>query len=429
MTLIGGSAISLAYAWQPAHVRIGCLDSPGLLCRLHSTSFKAQKNKAAHDDSAKLACEAAGAICTVVSLTHEDDCLRLDPSCLDKPLKKKCLLNHYHHHPPVGKNHLAPNTPAHIGKHYHSFPKGTFKAHFTPPSAPRFVLKHLVAHPLTWTWTTKDGPNKGHSFQVPTTPIHCDKTVPKAIHWIVAIFHSFKAHLNPIALDAESGKVKPGWLRLYQNNLYVHLRGQMKGSLGPARAKPSTLKPPPTVPPQAPSVATSPPENVLETELSKLRQEIAELKEKFTNYIMSHEACCAHCSKSPSASSEEDGTESATPPPQCPLPVLLTLLPDGSSKPVPNPPSWLVTALSQQDLPTTFRDSIYIPSLFTIITSFPSGTLEAIKLKFDGAAPLFLGTHRDRDLRMSTTAQADMVFNMYNLPHDPYVPTLPRRRK
>ncbi|KAI6001742.1 hypothetical protein EDC04DRAFT_2973225 [Pisolithus marmoratus] len=142
-----------------------------------------------------------------------------------------------------------------IGKHYHSFPKGSFKAHFIPPSAPRFVLKHLIAHPLTWTWTTKDGPNKGHSFQVPTTPIHCDKAAPKAIHWIVAIFHSFKAHLNPITLSAESGKVKPGWLRLYQNNLYIHLQGQMKGSSGPARANPSTPNPPPTIPLKAPSTA------------------------------------------------------------------------------------------------------------------------------------------------------------------------------
>ncbi|KAI6043165.1 hypothetical protein EDC04DRAFT_2600355 [Pisolithus marmoratus] len=298
-----------------------------------------------------------------------------------------------------------------IGKHYHSFPKGTFKARFTPPSAPKFVLKHLVAHPLTWTWTTKDGPNKGHSFQVPTTPIHCDKTAPRAIHWIVAVFHSFKAHLNPVALDAESGKVKPGWLRLYQNNLYVHLRGQMKGSSGPTRANPSTPKPPPTVPPQTPSVAASPPKNVLEAELSKLRQEIAELKEKFTNYITSHEACCVRRSDSPSASSEEDSTG------------------NGSSKPTPNPPSWLVTALSKQDLPTTFRDSVYIPSPFTVADSFPSGTLEAIKLKFDGAAPLFLGTHRDGDLRMSTTAPADLVTTTYTLPHDPYVPTLPRRRK
>ncbi|KAI6094811.1 hypothetical protein F5141DRAFT_1223118 [Pisolithus sp. B1] len=29
-----------------------------------------------------------------------------------------------------------------------------------------------ASHPPVWTWTTKDGPNKGKFFQVPTTPHH-----------------------------------------------------------------------------------------------------------------------------------------------------------------------------------------------------------------------------------------------------------------
>ncbi|KAI6010229.1 hypothetical protein EDC04DRAFT_2610295 [Pisolithus marmoratus] len=93
-----------------------------------------------------------------------------------------------------------------------------------------------------------------------------------------------------------------------------------------------------------------------------------------------------------------------------------------------NPLTWLVTTLSQQDLPITFRDSIFIPSPFTTNTSFPEGTLKVIKLKFDGTAPLYLGTHKDGDLRMSTNALASMVTATFNLPHDPYVPTLPHRR-
>ncbi|KAI5997348.1 hypothetical protein EDC04DRAFT_2977959 [Pisolithus marmoratus] len=290
-----------------------------------------------------------------------------------------------------------------IGKRYHSFPKGTFKARFIPPSAPCFVVKHLAAHPPSWTWTTKGGPNKDRSFQVPTIPITCDKAAPRAIHWVVAVFHSFKAHLNPIAIDGETGKVKPGWLRLYQNNLYVHLRGQMKETAVPKQAPPLTPKPSSTSPPSGHPKPTPPRENLLEAELSKLCQEMAELRDKFHNYITSHEACCMRCSNSLSESSEEEHTTRVTP---CPPPVLLTLLPDGSSKPIANPPTWLVAALAQQDLPITFRDSIFVPSPFTPSTLVPGGNSRS--------------THKDGDLRISTVAPAGAVTTTYNLPHDPY---------
>ncbi|KAI6041410.1 ste6-like protein [Pisolithus marmoratus] len=88
-TLIGGSAISLAYGWKPAFVGIACV--PFVLfagfIRLRVVGLKDQQNKAAHEDSAKLACEAAGAIRTVASLTREDDCLKLYSSSLDEPLR------------------------------------------------------------------------------------------------------------------------------------------------------------------------------------------------------------------------------------------------------------------------------------------------------------------------------------------------------
>jgi ATP-binding cassette subfamily B (MDR/TAP) protein 1 len=50
--------------------------------------LKDQRNKKAHEESAQLACEAAGSIRTVASLTREDDCLELYSQSLAKPLRE-----------------------------------------------------------------------------------------------------------------------------------------------------------------------------------------------------------------------------------------------------------------------------------------------------------------------------------------------------
>jgi ATP-binding cassette subfamily B (MDR/TAP) protein 1 len=49
--------------------------------------LKDQANKKAHEDSAQLACEAAGSIRTVAALTKEEDCLRLYSESLEQPLR------------------------------------------------------------------------------------------------------------------------------------------------------------------------------------------------------------------------------------------------------------------------------------------------------------------------------------------------------
>ena len=50
--------------------------------------MKDQQNKKAHEQSAQLACEAAGAIRTVASLTREEDCSRLYSESLEGPLRR-----------------------------------------------------------------------------------------------------------------------------------------------------------------------------------------------------------------------------------------------------------------------------------------------------------------------------------------------------
>ncbi|TFK26115.1 P-loop containing nucleoside triphosphate hydrolase protein [Coprinopsis marcescibilis] len=89
-TLIGGSVIGLAYIWKVALVGIACtplLVSTGFI-RLKVVVLKDQANKKAHEESAQLACEAAGSIRTVAALTREKDCLRLYSESLDVPLQR-----------------------------------------------------------------------------------------------------------------------------------------------------------------------------------------------------------------------------------------------------------------------------------------------------------------------------------------------------
>jgi len=50
--------------------------------------MKDQVNKKAHEESAQLACEAAGSIRTIASLTREDDCLQIYSKSLEEPLRR-----------------------------------------------------------------------------------------------------------------------------------------------------------------------------------------------------------------------------------------------------------------------------------------------------------------------------------------------------
>ena len=123
--LIAGSILGLAFIWKVALVGMGTLTTKSRFLIAHNhrsacipllvssgyirlVSFcldqrlsctyayklkrvvvlKDQMNKKAHAESAHLACEAAGSIRTVASLTREEDCLALYSKSLEGPLKK-----------------------------------------------------------------------------------------------------------------------------------------------------------------------------------------------------------------------------------------------------------------------------------------------------------------------------------------------------
>ncbi|KAI6119916.1 hypothetical protein EDD16DRAFT_1518170 [Pisolithus croceorrhizus] len=301
-----------------------------------------------------------------------------------------------------------------------------------PP--PKHQCSSTIPCPLR---LSEAGPNKGKSFQVPTILIACDKTALRAVKWIIAVFHSFKAHLNPIAIDADSGRVHPAWLRLYQNNLLIHLHNQLKARL-PHKAR-STPHPPPPKPadttamPVAPvldSIQPCPPATTsssLAAKVVALHAELGSLREKLYNYISTHEACCQR-SNSPTHSldkeaTSEDGnpTDSQTTP--SPPFQLLVQQANSSSVPDPNPPHWLTTILSCINLPTSYTGALY--SLEQLVNYLPCDASDVLKLHFHGSPPFCLAVCGDRSLCTVNTAYVDRssMFTCISLPPDPTVPT------
>ena len=314
--------------------------------------------------------------------------------------------------------HLCPtSTPcairlSDIGRRYHSFPKSTFHARFTLPAVPKTVLRYFIAHPFAWTWTTRAGPNKGKSFQVPTIPTSCQKTSHKAIRWIVAVFHSFKTHLNPIALEGDSGRVLPAWVRLYQNNFLVHIQGQAKALSSPTRLAIPHKAEPPTTP--TPSTAT---------EIAELHQELSDLHREFSEFQQAHKACCPPSSPSvPVATQASEDLD----PPDDELTPLSSPLSSPPSSPVEVPTlyrlrPWLWHVKNHPELPSLFHN-IVGEEFIGLRKVLPEDVTRAIKLVFKGTPPFYLGYDSSRTLYAAQCARRSQVTATLNLPADTSAP-------
>ncbi|GAA5978101.1 hypothetical protein JCM11641_006626 [Rhodosporidiobolus odoratus] len=88
-TLIAGAIIGLVYAPKVGAVGVACMPltlSAGIV-RLRVVVLKDKKNKKSHEKSSQMACEAAGAIRTVASLTRENDCSEIYSQQLEEPMR------------------------------------------------------------------------------------------------------------------------------------------------------------------------------------------------------------------------------------------------------------------------------------------------------------------------------------------------------
>ena len=262
--------------------------------------------------------------------------------------------------PPVGKSsppskHQCSSTSpcaillSEVGKHFHAFPKGTFRTQFAPPAIPSSVLKHVEAHPPTWSWMTKSGPCAGKSFSIPTVPTACSKDSPKAICWIVSNFHAFKSQLAPCTLDSETGWVLPGYVKLYQNNMLVHLRTQQ------ARF---CAKTPPAAKLKAPTASSPLPPSL---EIASLRAEIAALQTKFEAFKWSYESLSSEASSSSPPQSRCTAPMVMPPHPPSPSPSSSTSM--AQERTAHRKHRWLQPILDHQHCPALFHhiDSSMVP--------------------------------------------------------------------
>ncbi|KIM74275.1 hypothetical protein PILCRDRAFT_828358 [Piloderma croceum F 1598] len=89
-TVVSGLILGFAFIWKIGLVALACMPvvlSTGYI-RLRVVVLKDQTNKRAHEESAQIACEAAGAIRTVASLTREEDCCKIYSKSLEEPLRR-----------------------------------------------------------------------------------------------------------------------------------------------------------------------------------------------------------------------------------------------------------------------------------------------------------------------------------------------------
>ncbi|KIM55108.1 hypothetical protein SCLCIDRAFT_30619 [Scleroderma citrinum Foug A] len=109
-----------------------------------------------------------------------------------------------------------------------------------------------------------------------------------ADEWLVSTFHAFKAILTPMALDAKTRWVLPAYVKLFQNNMLIHLAQQSRSQASSSPPPKSRVPPGPPPPPSAPRV-----------EIATLRLELAALQAEFVEFKSSYESSSSEGSSSP----------------------------------------------------------------------------------------------------------------------------------
>ena len=293
-----------------------------------------------------------------------------------------------------------------IGRQFHYIPKAFLDTVFFPPAVPAWVLRYLKAHPPTWTWKLRAGPRAGTVLTVPTVPIHCPSDAHRAIKWLVSTFHSFKGSLRKeTALSAE-GKVHPPLVRVYQNNMLLHISAQ---SWLLDRAQPPKPAPKDAPQPRQPPTRTAPAPPTqhasCSAKITALWAEIEALRKKLAEVF-----------------------DTTPPSPR----TAITVVPPAPRHDPPSPTSsvataasctahpdhpWLQTILDHSQCPP-FLQSVDLSMVPIATYAIPNDVQQVVQTLHSRSPPIYVGIDSNGDLMVAKTAPGDLVTIAIRMPSE-----------
>lgn len=311
-----------------------------------------------------------------------------------------------------------------IGRCFHFVPRTFIDTVFFPPAVPAWVLRYVKAHPPTWTWTLRAGPRAGTTLTVPTVPIHCASSDHKAVKWLVSTFHLFKGSLKRSALTAD-GKVASPLVRVFQNNMLLHISAQMRLHNRNPPSKPEPKAPSTHPAPRAEKTASCPPPKQHPTcsaEIAALRAEVEALQKKLAEYLEhptppSPRTILASVLKSPQPQ----------PSPSTPTSPSSSLTSIRSSMAHPDHP-WLQAVLDHKQCPPFIKsiDSSMIPIFVSGGGSISEDMQQVVQLlSSTRTKSAYIGIDSNGDLQVATKVPASIVHSAIAMPLAWHITTRP----
>ena len=236
-----------------------------------------------------------------------------------------------------------------------------------------------------------------------------------AVQWLVSTFHAFKAILTPMALDVKTRRVLPAYVKLFQNNILVHLAQQSCSQVSPPPAPKSRALPGPPPPPSAPRA-----------EVAALRSELVALRAKFKEFKSLYKSSSSKGSSSLSSPSEVHTALTVVPahPPSPSSSSTMSIVQERTSHPQH---TWIQPILDHLHCPAFF---LHVDSSMVPIHShaLPDDVQQSIMVMYPKESPRQLGFDSNGNLCVAGSGPGGNVIVCISVdetfPLPPQIPSL-----